>query len=103
MQAGLALIATVLFNLVAHIFMKFSALRDALIPYFFLGIIFFGFSVFFYRFSLKFFPLNKAFLILNGSSYVLIGIISVFLFNEKFSAKLLISYGLVLGGLLFSL
>lgn len=103
MIACLALIATVLFNMVAHTFMKFSAIRDALIPYFLLGIIFFAFSVFFYRFSLKFFPLNKAFLILNGFSYVLIGIISVFLFNEKFSAKLLISYVLVVSGLLLSL
>ena len=103
MKAALTLLATVMFNMIAHSFMKMSSIRDTLIPYFFLGIVFFGSSVFFYRYSLKFFPLNKAFLILNGSSYILIGIISVFLFNEKFSAKLLASYFLVVCGLLLSL
>jgi multidrug transporter EmrE-like cation transporter len=102
MQAVLTLMATIIFNMIAHSFMKYSAIRDSLIPYFIVGIFFFGCSVFFYRASLKIFPLNKAFLILNGSSYVLIGIISVFLFDEQFSVKLLLSYLLVVSGLLLS-
>jgi multidrug transporter EmrE-like cation transporter len=102
MQAALTLMATVIFNMIAHSLMKMSSIRDSLMPYFFLGIFFFGCSVFFYRASLKIFPLNKAFLILNGSSYVLIGIISVYLFDENFSVKLLLSYLLVIVGLFLS-
>jgi multidrug transporter EmrE-like cation transporter len=103
MQAFFTLTATVLLNMIAHSFMKMSSIRDSLMPYFFLGVFFFASSVFFYRASLKILPLNKAFLILNGSSYVLIGIISVFLFNEKFSVKLLMSYLLVVTGLVISI
>lgn len=103
MNAGLTIIATVLFNMVAHSLMKISSMRESLFPHFFVGILFFGVSVFFYRASLKFFPLNRAFLILNSASYVLIGLISVFLFSEKFSLKLLLSYLMVLSGLLISI
>jgi len=103
MKLYLPIIATVLFNMVAHSFMKVSSMRNSLMPHFFIGITFFALSVFFYRTSLKIIPLNKAFIILNGSSYILIGFISTYLFHEQFSLKLFLGYLLVLAGLMVSI
>ncbi len=79
--------------------MKYSSTENIRNIYFPIGVCFFGISVFFYRIFLRQFPLNKAFLLLNGSTYILLGVLSVLLFKEKFSWNLLFGYTIVMVGL----
>jgi multidrug transporter EmrE-like cation transporter len=95
----LFLFLTVFSNIIGHILVKQSSTENIRSIYFPAGICFFGISVFFYRIFLKYFPLNKAFLLLNGSTYILLGVLSVLFFKERFSWNLLLGYSIVMIGL----
>ncbi len=101
MQRGIGfLLLTIVFNIGGHALMKQSAQGSLRGIHFPLGLLFFGVSVYFYRICLKTIPLNKAFLVLSVASYVLIGVLSILIFKEKFSWNLLLGYAIVVVGLL---
>jgi multidrug transporter EmrE-like cation transporter len=103
MRSGVGfLLLTIFFNMCGHMLMKQSSAGSIRSIYFPLGISFSGVSVYFYMICLKTFPLSKAFLILSGASYVLIGILSILIFKEKFSWNLFAGYMVVLVGLLIA-
>jgi multidrug transporter EmrE-like cation transporter len=83
------LIIAVIFNAVASICFKYSSMgnhsRHSNFIFFVSGLLFGGVNAFLYAKSLKTIELNVAYPIFSVGSFVLITIISLFLFNETLS------------------
>jgi multidrug transporter EmrE-like cation transporter len=107
------LILTVVFNSLAHILLKASALQSGGLsqfnllgikstyvqPFFIAGIACFGVSVIFYNQALSKLSLSYAFPLLNSAAFVIVLILAVILFKETMSSRQIIGALTILIGI----